>query len=142
MSMAGAPKPLPDDLPVLPFADDAAFEAWLCANATSKGLWLKIAKKDSGIASVSYVEALDAALCHGWIDGLKRSFDAQFFLQRFTPRKAKSLWSRINVGKVEALVAAGRMRERGMREVEVRAFDDAGGEHRARVGYRLEEWRE
>ena len=104
-------------LPVRHFRNVAAWEKWLVANAGAPGLWLKIAKKDSGIASVSYAEALDVALCHGWIDGLKRSFDAQFFLQRFTPRKAKSLWSKINVGKAEALLAAGRMRAGGLREI-------------------------
>lgn len=109
---------LPPDLPVRHFRNAAAWERWLSANAgTAAGMWLKIAKKGSGIASVTYPEALDVALCHGWIDGLKKSLDAVFFLQRFTPRKPKSLWSRVNVGKAEALVAAGRMRERGLREI-------------------------
>lgn len=109
---------LPDALPVLPFADAAAFERWLIANATGAGLWLKIAKKDSGIASVTYAEALDVALCHGWIDGQKRGFDEAYFLQRFTPRRPKSLWSKINIGHAERLIAAGRMREGGLREIE------------------------
>ncbi len=113
----------PTDLPMRHFRNTAAWEKWLEANAGAPGLWLKIAKKDSGIASVSYVEALDAALCHGWIDGLKRSFDAQFFLQRFTPRKARSLWSKINVDKAEALVANGRMRAGGLREIEAAKAD-------------------
>ena len=116
-------KPLPDDLPVLPFADDAAFEAWLCANATSKGLWLKIAKKDSGIATVTYAGALDVALCHGWIDGQKRGFDDAYFLQRFTPRRPKGLWSKINIGHAERLIAAGRMRAGGLREIEAAKAD-------------------
>ena len=114
---------LPTDLPVRHFRSAAQWQTWLAANEDAAGMWLKIAKKDSGIASVTYPEALDVALCHGWIDGLKKSLDEAFFLQRFTPRKAKSLWSRINVGKVEALVAAGRMRERGMREVEAAKAD-------------------
>jgi hypothetical protein len=84
----------PDDLPVLAFADDAALEAWVCANTDAKGLWLKFAKKDSGIATVTYAEALDVALCHGWIDGQKRGFDDTYFLQRFTPRRPKGLWSK------------------------------------------------
>ena len=109
---------VPDDLPVLPFADADAWEAWLVANADAKGVWLKIAKKDSGHATVTYAEALDVALCHGWIDGQKRGFDAAWFLQRFTPRRAKSLWSKINVGHVARLTAAGRMRAGGLREVE------------------------
>lgn len=113
----------PDDLPMLPFADAAAFEAWLIANAASKGLWLKIAKKDSGIASVSYAQALDVALCHGWIDGQKRGFDEAWFLQRFTPRRPKSLWSKINIGHVERLILEGRMRAGGLREIEAARAD-------------------
>lgn len=114
---------VPDDLPVLPFADADAWEAWLVANAAAKGVWLKIAKKDSGHATVTYAEALDIALCHGWIDGQKRGFDAAWFLQRFTPRRAKSLWSKINVGHVARLTAAGRMRDGGLREVEAAKAD-------------------
>lgn len=108
---------LPADLPVRHFHDAVAWEDWLAANGDAAGIWLKIAKKDSGVVSVSYAQALDVALCHGWIDGLKKSLDARFFLQRFTPRRSRSLWSKINVARVEALVAAGRMRERGLREV-------------------------
>lgn len=117
-----APK-LPDDLPVLPFADATAWETWLIANAAAKGLWLKIAKKDSGIATVTYDQALDVALCHGWIDGQKRGFDAHYFLQRFTPRRPKGLWSKINIGKVERLIAEGRMRAGGAREVDAAKAD-------------------
>lgn len=109
---------VPDALPVLAFADAAAFERWLVANATTAGLWLKIAKKDRGIVTVTYAEALDVALCHGWIDGQKRGFDDDCFLQRFTPRRPKSLWSKINIGHAERLIAAGRMREGGLREIE------------------------
>ena len=114
---------LPDDLPVLPFADGAAWETWLVANAASKGLWLKIAKKDSGIATVTYDQALEVALCHGWIDGQKRGFDGEYFLQRFTPRRPKGLWSKINIGKVERLIAEGRMRAGGQREVDAAKAD-------------------
>ena len=121
--MAEATKALPDDLPVLPFADAATWEIWLVANATSKGLWLKIAKKDSGIATVTYDQALDVALCHGWIDGQKRGFDGDWFLQRFTPRRPKGLWSKINIGKVERLSAEGRMRPAGQREVDAAKAD-------------------
>jgi uncharacterized protein YdeI (YjbR/CyaY-like superfamily) len=113
----------PDDLPVLPFADAVGWETWLIANAASKGLWLKIAKKDSGIATVTYDQALAVALCHGWIDGQKRSFDGDYFLQRFTPRRPKGLWSKINIGKVERLVAEGRMRVGGAREVDAAKAD-------------------
>ncbi len=114
---------LPTDLPIRHFRNAAAWEKWLVAHPADKGLWLKIAKKDSGVASVSYVDALDVALCHGWIDGLKRSCDERFFLQRFTPRRPKSLWSKINIGKVEALIAGGRMGAAGLREVDAARAD-------------------
>jgi uncharacterized protein YdeI (YjbR/CyaY-like superfamily) len=100
-----------------PSAD--AWEKWLIENQDDPaGLWLKIAKKDSGVASVSYQEALDVALCYGWIDGQKDSFDVEFWLQRFTRRRPKSKWSKINCGKAESLIAAGRMKPSGLREVE------------------------
>nr|WP_298123322.1 YdeI/OmpD-associated family protein [uncultured Pseudoxanthomonas sp.] len=111
------------ELPIEYFVDAAAWERWLERHATSEGVWLRIAKKDSGIASVSYAEALDVALCHGWIDGQKKGFDAQCFLQRFTPRRSRSTWSKINVAKIDVLVAAGRMRPAGMREVEAAKAD-------------------
>ncbi|GAA5007438.1 bacteriocin-protection protein [Pseudoluteimonas lycopersici] len=111
------------DLPVRPFEDAAAFEKWLEKNASTAGLWLKIAKKDSGIASVTYAEALEVALCHGWIDGQKKSFDENCFLQRFTPRRARSLWSKNNIAHVERLIAAGRMRAAGLSEVEAAKAD-------------------
>ena len=114
---------MPVDLPVQHFQDQAAWEQWLSANNGSKGLWLKIAKKDSGIASVNYAHALDVALCHGWIDGQKKGLDAQFFLQRFTPRRPRSLWSKINIGHVERLMAAGRMASAGQREVDAAKAD-------------------
>lgn len=114
---------LPADLPVKPFKDAAAFEKWLEKNASAAGLWLKVAKKDSGIASVTYAEALDVALCHGWIDGQKKGFDDKFFLQRFTPRKKRSLWSKNNVAHVERLIEAGRMRDGGHREIEAAKAD-------------------
>ncbi len=109
--------PVPDDLPIEHFLDEKEWEQWLSEHSASKGLWLKIAKKDSGIPSVNYAQALDVALCHGWIDGQKKGFDAQFFLQRFTPRRPRSLWSKINIGHVERLTVAGRMATAGLREV-------------------------
>lgn len=114
---------LPTDLSIQHFRNAAAFEKWLAANLGEKGLWLKIAKKESGIASVTYAEAVEVALCHGWIDGLKRSCDAQFFLQRFTPRRPRSLWSKINIAHVERLTVAGRMQPAGLREVEAAKAD-------------------
>ncbi|MEZ0469940.1 YdeI/OmpD-associated family protein [Luteimonas salinilitoris] len=114
---------LPTDLPIRLFRDAAAWEKWLAAHAAEPELWLKIAKKDAGVASVSYRDALDVALCYGWIDGLKRACDERFFLQRFTPRKPRSVWSKINVGKAEALIAGGCMRPPGLREVEAARAD-------------------
>lgn len=117
------PAKLPTDLPIRHFRDTAGWERWLAAHTTAPGLWLKIAKKDSGVRSVSYSDALDVALSHGWIDGLKGACDDTFFLQRFTPRKSKSLWSKNNIARVESLVAAGRMQATGLREVEAARAD-------------------
>lgn len=114
----------PDDLPVLPFASAAAWERWLeREHARAPGVWLQIAKKDTGIATVTYAEALDVALCFGWIDGQRRGYDATWFLQRFTPRKRRSKWSRINTGHVARLLAADRMRPAGLAEVEAARKD-------------------
>jgi uncharacterized protein YdeI (YjbR/CyaY-like superfamily) len=107
------------DQPVLEFASQAEWEAWLAEqHASAPGIWLKIAKKDSGIASVSNAEALDVALCYGWIDGQRRALDDDYFLQRYTPRTARSKWSKINRDHVARLTAAGRMQPAGLREVE------------------------
>src|SRR6478609_5438861 len=104
-----------DDLPVLPFVTPAELEAWLEENhAPSEGFWLKVAKKGSGERSVTYGEALELALCFGWIDSQKRGLDEKFFLQRFTPRRPRGRWSRINRDKAEALLAAGSMRPAGL----------------------------
>ena len=106
------------------FATAADWEAWLeREHERSDGIWLKIAKKASGIESVTHAEALEVALCFGWIDGQRKAFDENWFVQRFTPRRAGSKWSQINRDKVEALIAAGRMRPAGMREYEA-ARDD------------------
>ena len=112
------------DLPVLGFADAAAWESWLAQqDPSSPGVWLKIAKKGSGATGVSYPEALEVALCHGWIDGQKGALDDEYWLQRFTPRKPGSRWSKINTEKAAELIAAGRMRPAGMREVELARED-------------------
>jgi len=116
--------PTPDELPIVLFAAPAELEAWLeDEHASSAGLWLKIAKKGSGVASVSYAEALELALCFGWIDSQKRGLDEKHFLQRFTPRRPRGRWSRINREKAEALIAAGRMRPAGLAEVEAAKAD-------------------
>ena len=112
------------DLPVLGFADAAAWESWLARqHASSPGVWLKIAKKGSAATGVSYPEALEVALCYGWIDGQKGALDDEYWLQRFTPRKPGSRWSKINTEKAAELIEAGRMRPAGMREVKL-ARDD------------------
>jgi uncharacterized protein YdeI (YjbR/CyaY-like superfamily) len=104
---------------VVSFGSADAWDAWLAAHhADASGVWLKIAKKGSAGQSVSYSDALDVALCHGWIDGQKGRHDDDYWLQRFTPRKAGSNWSQINTERASALIAAGRMRPAGLREVE------------------------
>lgn len=124
--MTTQPKAPPTDLPVEQFDGPAEFERWIearTADGGARGAWLKIAKKGTGVTTVTYAEALDVALCHGWIDGQLRGLDATFYLQRFTPRRPRSLWSKINIAKVEALTAAGRMRPGGLREVEAAKAD-------------------
>lgn len=121
--MSAKPTGPADGLPVLAFADAAAFEHWLETPPAKAGLWLKIAKKGSGAVTVNYPQALEVALCHGWIDGQKRSLDDTYFLQRFVPRRARSLWSKINIGKCEALIAQGRMRPGGQREIDAAQAD-------------------
>src|ERR1700712_2268686 len=107
------------ELPVRLFKDDAAWEAWLAKqHAKSAGLWLRIAKAASNVASVSYAEALDVALCYGWIDGQKRPFDDDHWLQRFTARKPRSRWSKVNRAKAQELVEQRRMMPAGLREIE------------------------
>jgi uncharacterized protein YdeI (YjbR/CyaY-like superfamily) len=107
-----------DDLEIRLFAGPAELEEWLEANAASSpGLWLKIAKKGAPEPSVIYAEALGLALCFGWIDSQKRGLDESHFLQRFTPRRPRGRWSRINREKVEALEASGAMRPAGAAEV-------------------------
>jgi uncharacterized protein YdeI (YjbR/CyaY-like superfamily) len=107
------------DLPVIPFESREAWEAWLEEHhATSGGLWVKFAKKNSGIESVSHAEALNVALCYGWIDGRADKFDERYWLQRFTPRRVRSKWSKINRDKVKQLMEQGEMKPAGLHEVE------------------------
>jgi uncharacterized protein YdeI (YjbR/CyaY-like superfamily) len=120
---ASKPANQPDPAPVL-FKSAKAFEAWLKKNHdTSDGLWLKIAKRGAKEPSVTYPEAVEIALCWGWIDGQKKSLDDQHFLQRFTPRRARSVWSKINVDKVAALIEAGRMQAPGHAQIEAAKAD-------------------
>ncbi len=112
------------ELPIIPFAAEAEFEGWLSDHADEPhGIWLKIAKKASGIKSVTYHEALDVALCYGWIDGQRRRFDDDYFLQRFTPRRSRSRWSQVNRDHVERLIAEGRMQPAGQAQIDVAVAD-------------------
>ncbi|MFJ2897396.1 YdeI family protein [Streptomyces sp. NPDC087218] len=109
---------------VVAFADAEAFESWLTEHGTRReGVWIKVARKKSGIPSVTDDEMVDVGLCHGWISGQRRSFDEQYYLQKYVPRRPRSLWSQVNVDKVAELTAAGRMREAGLAEVR-RAQED------------------
>jgi len=115
---------IPDAKKIRSFRTEAAFERWLSANhARETELWLKIHKKDSGLPTVTYAQALDVALCWGWIDGIRKSFDDRSFMQRFTPRRAKSVWSQVNRDHVARLMAAGRMTTYGQRHVEAAQAD-------------------
>jgi uncharacterized protein YdeI (YjbR/CyaY-like superfamily) len=116
--------PAKDKLPVVQFTDAAVWERWLEQHAEdSDGVWLKIAKKATGLPTVTHAEALEAALCFGWIDGQRAGHDERFFLQRFTPRKARSKWSQINREKAQELIEQGRMRSPGMRQVQAAQAD-------------------
>lgn len=107
------------DLPALSFARRRDWAVWLDKNhAASSGVWLKLAKKSSGIQSVTYDEALEEALCHGWIDGQRKSHDETSFLQKFTPRGPKSIWSKINTEKAQRLIESGRMKPAGLKAIE------------------------
>ena len=110
---------VPTDLPVLAFADQAALEEWLDAeHATAPGLYVRLARKGSGVPSVTYAELVESLLCFGWIDGISRRLDDRFYVQRITPRRPRSVWSQKNVAAVEALTAAGRMRPAGLAAAE------------------------
>lgn len=107
------------DIPIMTFKDSVSWQAWLAKNYTDQtGVWIKIAKKGSGIESIYPPEALDVCLCYGWIDGQRRSLDETYYLQKYTPRRKKSLWSKVNIGKVEALIASGRMQAPGLAAIE------------------------
>jgi uncharacterized protein YdeI (YjbR/CyaY-like superfamily) len=112
------------DLPVVLFATQSDWSAWLEKNHTQpQGLWLKHAKKSSGKTSVSYHEALEEALCYGWIDSQKQAYDEDYYLQKFTPRGPKSVWSKINVIKAEALIKSGKMQPTGLAAVNLAKQD-------------------
>ena len=115
---------LPTDLPVRAFPDQAALEEWLDAeHATAPGLYVRLARKGSGVPSVTYAELVESVLCFGWIDGRSQRLDETSYLQRITPRRSRSVWSQKNVAAVEALTAAGRMRPAGLAQVEAAQAD-------------------
>jgi uncharacterized protein YdeI (YjbR/CyaY-like superfamily) len=104
---------------IKPFATEAAFEEWLAANhASAKEVWIKIYKTGSGVPTITPVQAIDVALCWGWVDGVRKSLDETSFLQRYTPRKAKSVWSQLNQASVARLAAAGRITPHGQRHID------------------------
>jgi uncharacterized protein YdeI (YjbR/CyaY-like superfamily) len=113
-----------ETLPIIEFATQQDWEAWLAEHYSDPmGIWLKIAKKATGVLSISYAEALEGALCYGWIDGQKAAFDEHYWLQKFTPRRAKSVWSQINCDKVASLIETGRIQPAGLRQVELAKAD-------------------
>ncbi|WP_431677234.1 YdeI/OmpD-associated family protein [Kitasatospora sp. KL5] len=107
-----------DGVEVLPFADEQAFANWLSVHhSRHEGVWLKLAKKNTGIPSLTSDQAVDVGLCYGWISGQRRALDERYYLQKYVPRRPGSLWSQVNVEKVAVLTAEGRMREPGLAEV-------------------------
>ncbi|HJV60956.1 MAG TPA: YdeI/OmpD-associated family protein [Albitalea sp.] len=113
------PSPADPAAEALHFATQRQWEAWLRKHhERSAGVWLRIARKEAGAPSVSYAQALESALCFGWIDGQKKALDAQHWLQRFTPRRPRSIWSKVNRSKALALIEQGRMQPAGLREVQ------------------------
>lgn len=108
-----------DNLPIILFENEQEWIDWLEDNVNEPGVWVQIAKKNSGVISISYQQALDVALCFGWIDGLKKKFDEKTFIQRFTARKPNSKWSKINRSKAELLITEGKMRPSGLAAIEM-----------------------
>lgn len=118
------PPVIPDPNKIKSFRDAAAFETWLAKNhARETEIWLKVHKKDSGLKSVTAFEALDVALCWGWIDAIRKSFDEQSFLQRYCPRKPKSIWSQVNREHIARLTKARRMTPHGQKQVDLAKAD-------------------
>lgn len=117
-----------DNLPIILFETEKDWSNWLKKNGKDKGVWVKIAKKNSGVVSISYQQALDIALCYGWIDGVKGRYDEFTYLQRFTARKPKSNWSKINKEKAERFIAEGKMNPEGLASIE-RAKESGAWDH-------------
>ncbi len=116
------------DLPIISFKSPKEWASWLAKNhAKSSGLWLRLFKKDSGVVTVTYAEALDEALCYGWIDGQLDKYDDKSWLRKFTPRRPKSVWSKRNIEHVKRLIDAGKMKPAGLEEVEAAKADGRWG---------------
>ena len=108
-----------NSLPIIFFESEHTWEVWLTKHCSEpQGIWIKFAKKHTGIPSLSYAQALDGALCYGWIDGQSKTYDNRYYLQKFTPRRARSLWSKRNTGKATQLIADGRMKPSGLAAIE------------------------
>jgi uncharacterized protein YdeI (YjbR/CyaY-like superfamily) len=117
-------KPDPGTAEVIAFRDAADFEAWLANHVDWRpGVWLKVAKKGSGVPSLTDKEAVDLGLCYGWISGQRKAYDEIYYLQHYVPRRPRSRWSQVNVRRANALIAAGRMRSSGLVEVEAAKAD-------------------
>src|ERR1051325_1996847 len=113
-----------NEIPVIPFASPKEWKNWLAKNHDrSNGIWLRFFKKDSGEKTVTYPEALEEALCYGWIDGQAKKYDAASYIQKFTPRRPKSIWSKRNTEKAERLIKEGRMKKAGLLQVELARAD-------------------
>lgn len=111
--------PATDDLQIIAFKTQVDFEQWLSSNCLkSPGIWLKFHKVNSGLPTIKYNEAVEAALCYGWIDGQKQSFDESSYLLRFTPRRPRSIWSKVNTQRAEKLLEAGKITVHGLKEIE------------------------
>ncbi|MES2622940.1 MAG: YdeI/OmpD-associated family protein [Patescibacteria group bacterium] len=111
-------KPNIKELATISFASQKEFQTWLKKNHTSTpGLWMRIFKKDSGEKSITYAEALDVALCYGWIDSQKKSYDAQSYIQKFSPRGLRSIWSKVNIGHINRLDKAQKLQPAGIAQV-------------------------
>lgn len=107
------------ELPILSFKTQSEFSEWLEKHhAISDGIWIQLFKKHSGVESITYAQAVEESLCYGWIDSLAKKYDEKSYIQKFTPRRTKSMWSKINIGHIERLIKEGRMKESGLKEVE------------------------
>lgn len=112
------------DFPIIPLESQEQWEQWLANNhASLNGVWLQFFKKGSGKKSITYAEAVEEALCYGWIDGQSKSYDNESWLQKFTPRRARSIWSKINTQRVERLIEAGKMKPSGLQQIEAAKLD-------------------